>query len=520
MVGVLIRMKWRVLRHSLRGKQAVLTAGGALVGLFAALVTNLVATTDFDRAGVGGDVLAALYLLWAVGWLFGPVFTGGGDETLRPEHFALLPLTPARLARGLLGAAFVGVPAIVTFLAFLGLVLFADGPAAVAVAVVVVPLQLMFVVLLSRVVMAALGAVLRSRRGRDLGVLLVAFVGLSGFAVRAALRTAGPVLVEGRSPVLSTVLRAVPSGWGTAAVDAAGRGDWLPALAGVLGLLALVAGLLAVWGGLLVRHTTRVAVNSGPGRRRRTRAGFGDRLPANRVGAVAGKELRTWVRDARRRVALLSMLIVGVVVSVVPAVSDGAGYGSLPFAGLVVVTMACLLAGNLYGMDGSALWHTLVVPGAEAVDVRGRQLAWLLIVGPVTLVLALLLPGLTEPGTYPWVLGLAPALLGGGAGLIVVLSVYAGYPLPDRWASPFASGGSPGIVRVLLQLGIVVLLGVVALPELAVAGFGAGVPAVQWLALPVGAGVGVLCWWAGGRVAQRRLVTRGPELLADVGRHV
>ncbi|MGH3761367.1 hypothetical protein [Actinophytocola sp.] len=522
MVGVLIRMKWRVLRHSLRGKQAALTGGGALVGLLAALATFLASTVDYDRPDVGADVLAALYLLWTVGWLFGPVLTGGGDETLRPEHFALLPITSRRLAGGLLGAAFVGVPAIVTFLAFCGLFVLADGVAAVAVAVVVVPLQLVLVVLLSRVVMAGLGAVLRSRRGRDLGVLLAALVGLSGWAVQAAFNTVGPALVEGRSDTLSTVLRAVPSGWGTASVDAASRGDWPLVLGGVAGLLLVIAGLLAAWGVLLARRTTRVAVDTGPSERR-TGSGIGHRLPATRIGAVAGKELRTWARDARRRVALLSMLVVGVVVAVVPALSggdDGAGTGGLPLAGIVVVTMGCLLAGNLYGMDGSALWHTLVVPGAAAVDVRGRQLAWLLIVGPVTLVLALVLPAVTDPALYPWVVGLAPALLGGGAGLIVLLSVYAGYPMPDQRANPFAAGGSPGIVRGLLQVGMTLLLVIVASPELVIAGLASGRPALQWFALPVGIGVGVLCWWSGGRLAQRRLAAYGPELLADVARKV
>ena len=516
MVGVLIRMKWRVLRHSLRGNQGVLTLVGALFGLAAAVVTILVSTADFDRPGAGVDVLAGLFLLWTVGWMFGPVVTGGGDETLRPEFFASLPITSRRLATGLLGAAFVGVPAIATFLAFFGLVLFAADAAAVAVAVVVLPLQLGFVVLLSRVVMAGLGAVLSSRRGRDLGVLLAALVGLSGFAVQAALNTVGPALVDGRAQTLSTVLRALPSGWGSVAVDAAARGEWLLALGCVAGLLVVVAGLLVAWGALLVRRTTRVAVNAGP-TERRTRAGLGHRLPATPIGAVAGKELRTWGRDARRRVSLLSMLILGVVIAVLPALS-GDDTSSLPFAGLVVVTMGCLLAGNLYGMDGSALWHTLVVPGAEAVDVRGRQLAWLLIVGPVTLVLAIVLPGLTNPATYPWVLGLAPALLGGGAGLVVVLSVFAGYPMPDQKANPFAAGGNAGLARVLQQIGIALLLVVVALPEIAIAWV---LPTpLSWLALPVGVGMGVLCWWWWGGLAQRRLAARGPELLAEVSKRV
>ena len=208
-------------------------------------------------------------------------------------------------------------------------------------------------------------------------------------------------------------------------------------------------------------------------------------------------------------------------ISVVPAVTEG-DTGSLPFAPVVVVMFACLLAGNLYGMDGSALWHTLVAPGAERADVRGRQLAWLLVVGPVALVLALVLPAVSDPRTYPWVLGLAPALLGGGAGLIVLLSVYAAYPMPDQRASPFASGGSPGLLRTLLQVGISLLLALVALPVVAVvvAGELAEVPAVTWLGVPVGIGLGVLTFWWWGALAARRLAARGPELLGQVAKRL
>ncbi|HEY0449105.1 hypothetical protein [Actinophytocola sp.] len=516
MVGVLIRMKWRVLRHSLRGKQAVLTAAGAVVGLLAALGTIAVATADFDHPGVAVDVLAAAYLLWTVGWLVGPVLTGGGDETLRPEHFALLPIAPRRLAGGLLGAAFLGVPAIVTFLAFCGLVLHAAGPGAVVVAVLAVPLQLALVVVLSRVVMAALGAALQSRRGRDLGVLLAALVGLSGFVIQAVGRTVGPVLLEGGSATLSTVLRALPPGWGIVAVDAAGNGDWLLAVGGLAGLAAATGGLLAVWGALLVRRTTRVQASGGPSERRAGRARIGDLLPATPVGAVVGKELRTWVRDARRRVALLSTAMAAAIVAVAPALNGG-GTGSIPVAGLVVVSLGCVLAGNLYGMDGSALWHTLVVPGGVAADVRGRQVAWLLVVGPVALVLAIVLPAVAGPDVYPWVLGLTPALLGGGAGLVVLLSVFAGYAMPEQRANPFSAGNNPGILRALLQLAISLLLGVVATPVAAILWFA---PEVRWLGVPVGIAVGVLCWWWWGRIAQQRLERRGPELLAQVGKPV
>jgi ABC-2 type transport system permease protein len=493
-VGVLIRMRWRVLRHSLRGKQAGLTVVGLLAGLVAAGVTLLAAVSDFDEPGVGTDVLAAVYLMWTVGWLFAPVLTSGGDETLRAEHFALLPLSPRQLAAGLLGAAFVGVPAVVTAVAFLGLVLHADGPH-ILVALVALPLQLIFVVLLSRVTMAALGAALRSRRGRDLGILLTAFVGMSGFLVQLLVRAFGPALVSGDSPVLSTVLRSLPSGWGTVAVSSS---SWVLAVACLVGLAALNLLLLVVWGTLLARRNTRVSAVAGAVRER----AFGSRTP---LGAVVNKELRTWVRDVRRRVALLSMLVVALITSFGPMLSGGDD-GPEPFGGLTVVLFGALLAGNLYGMDGSSMWHTLVIPGAEVVDIRGRQLAWLMIVGPVTLLFAFLMPALGNPAAYPWVLGLTPALLGGGAGLVVVLSVFTAYAVPDQKASPFAAGSSPGLARGLTQIGITLLLAVAVLPVVAV------VLAGELLDQPV-----LFFWWWGG-IAVRRLSTRGPELLAQVAK--
>ena len=151
---------------------------------------------------------------------------------------------------------------------------------------------------------------------------------------------------------------------------------------------------------------------------------------------------------------------------------------------------------------------------------RGRQLAWLLIVGPVTLVLAIVLPAVTDPGLYPWVLGLAPALLGGGAGLIVVLSVYAGYPMPDQQANPFAAGGNPGIARVLLQLAIAMLLAVVALPVIAWSAPARACRPCSGSRCRWGIGVGRAVLVVVGRLAQRRLVARGPELLAEVGKQV
>lgn len=516
-------MKLRVLRNSMQGRQLVAMIFGGLFGLLAAGVTILAGVVPFDHPGTSVDVLASLYAVWLVGWVLAPVATGGGDETLRPEHFALLPIPRRKLAVGLLAASLVGVTSVVTLVAFLGLfaygLRFGVGPALVGLVFSV--LQLALVVLVYRVVMAGLGALLTSRKGKELGILLVALTGFSGIAINYVLSSVGPAIVDGRASTLTTVVRALPSGWGAVAVRAAADSSWLAVLGLLVAMAAVIAVLIALWGSLLVKRTTSTSFR-GAARTKVKRSTRRKLLPETPIGAVARKELHTWWRDARRRTALLSTLMVGVVIAIAPALSGGTSR-TLPFLSVLVVIFASMQAGNLYGFDGSALWHTLVIPGAERADIRGRQLGWALIVAPLGLLLAAVLPGVTsKPSLYPWVFGLVPALVGAGAGVILLQSVFVAFPLPDqrRNASPFASGGRPGCARVLLQLSITLLLVVAALPVAAVelAGTLSHTPVLNWAGVPVGIAVGaVLAWWWG-RIALARLVQRGPELLATVSK--
>ncbi|WP_409186083.1 hypothetical protein F9C11_18310 [Amycolatopsis sp. VS8301801F10] len=526
MVGVLVRLKLRVLRNSLRGRQIAGMIVGGLFGLLAALVTIGIAVFPAPEARITVDLLTSVYAVWMAGWVLAPIATGGGDDTLRPEHFALLPIGRRKLAVGLLAASFVGVTALVSLLAFLGLVFYGlrFGPGAALVGLVFTVLQLAFVVLLYRVVMAALGALLTSRKGKELGIILVALTGLSGVAVNYVINSVAPAIVNGQLPGFVSVVHALPSGWGTLAVHAAGTGEWGTAGGLFAALLGVVAVLVVLWGALLARQVTTPSFRGASRTRAKATRTRRSLLPSTPVGAVARKELFTWWRDARRRVALLSTLLIGFVITVVPALSGGGGRSvMLPYFGVAVVLFASMQSGNLYGMDGSALWHTLVVPGAERADIRGRQLAWALIVAPVAVVLALVLPGVTGvPDAYPWVLGLVPATLGAGAGVLMLQSVFLAFPLPDqrRSGSPWSSGGRPGCARAALMLATTLLIVLGALPVVAlcVAGKLADLPVLQWLGIPAGIATGIALAWWWGRLAQQRLAARGPELLATVSK--
>ena len=524
MVGLLISMKLRVLRNSLRGAAAFAFVMGGLVGLGVAVACVVLVATHPGGISVGTDIASAFFAIWMLGWLFGPVVTGGGDETLRPENFALLPIRPHQLAVGLLGASLAGVAPIVSILVFCSLVVVAipGGFAATVVAVVAVVAQLALVVLLSRVVIAGIGALLGSRRGKDLGVLLGALVGLAYLPARAAFEQLGPIVVGQTSPAFTLVLRALPSGWGPSAVAAAAEHNWLQAMGWLLALAGLDAVLVVAWSRLLVRRMTMAASAAGPSRARR-REGHAPRrslLPDTPTGAVIGKELTMWWRDAQRRTLLLTSILIGLLLPAF-SIAQGGGFGGLSLSALWMVVFAAMQVSNLYGLDGTAVWQTLIAPDAVQADVRGRQWAWALIVGPVALIAAAVLPAVTgATDMYPVVFALVPVLLGAGAGTMLLASVDSPYPAPSgKGRNPFGSGQSAGgfakigrrLVLTTAQMAAAIPVGV-----LLVLGMTGLVPAATWVAIPVGiaCGIGAAWWW--GQRAFRHLELRGPELLAAI----
>ncbi|GGM53268.1 hypothetical protein GCM10012275_25320 [Longimycelium tulufanense] len=221
------------------------------------------------------------------------------------------------------------------------------------------------------------------------------------------------------------------------------------------------------------------------------------RLAASPVGAVAVDELRAWRCDPRRQAALLPVLLVGLAAPLVPLLAVGALQGAefLPYTAVAVVLMAYANTSDVHLEQPS---HASTHPAA--VHVRGRQLAWLLWVGPVSVVAALALPALAgRAETYPWVLSLVPALLGTAAGALVVP--------PALCRSPHRS--VPGrATRLVLPLGVAMAAG----PEsgLVLAGDLAGCDILRWLAVPTGVTVGVLAAWWLGRVAAARVAPALP----------
>jgi ABC-2 type transport system permease protein len=508
----MIQMKLSILRHGSSTRRTV----GGIIGLVMAILTVL--TSVLAPLPAVTSLLAALMAAWFVGWVLGPSGVGGGDQSLRPEYFALEPVPLRKVTLGLLASSFVGVTVPVTAVAFLSLLTLAIrfGVLAALVAVIAVPVQVVFFVLASRVVTALSGAALRTRVGVEVTAIQNAALLAAGFSIYMLYQAVSQYtdvfdLLWNKGVPYDTVLLALPSGWGVYAVTAAGQGDVLHSLGALTALVLASAGLMAGWTALIRKRVTSPTTT--PARHGRGLTGLLQRfLPSGPVGAVIGRELRTWGQDPRRALELRTALWTGVLICAL-GLLVGLTF-MIPLAGLITIALAALMSLNVYALDGTALWQTILTPNAERHDVRGRQIAWLMVFVPIAVLVSVggvLLTG--QDWAWPWVLAILPALIGGGVGFSILFSVAWPAPGPEphrHGGNPLDSGDVVGQFNVMFPLMLLT-----AAPPAAVTavGFFLYQPGLMWSGVAVGVLEGLLLGWGLGRISYRRLEKRGPELL-------
>lgn len=523
MVGVLISMKFAMLRNSPRGMRIFGWAAGALL-----VVATWAAVILADDA-VRTEVVMLLLLMWLVGAALGPV-TMSGAGVLRPEYFALLPLDRRRLAFGLLASTFPGVASGYVLLASLVVVVPAamSGAPLVAVPVAVIGGVLTWVLALtlSRVVYALLGAAMRTRLGVEISALqfglMIGSLLAGWIVVVQAFQTVPVLLSSGVGDEIADVLRWMPSSWAADAVEAVDRGDG-GAVALWLALLLLTVGLLLV----IALALLRTDVGGASARRERRPLGSDvltgrPVLPQTETGAVIGKELRQWWRDPWRSLELRSSIWTGVVVGVFLLVAPW-GRDFAPAAGLVVAFMVALGGCNLYGQDGTALWLTIVGQRAGTVraDVRGRQWSTILLFALPALVVSTVFSAFTS-STWAWplVAAMLPALFGVASGVSVLMSAIGVSPGvdPRRRVGPNDAGGDLGLqVQVAMWATVLGVAPTILLIVQTLAGTIGSTPGVvPWWMVGVGLANGVLGFWLLGRLAIGYLRPRLPTVFSQI----
>ena len=486
---------------------------GAALALGAVIVLAVAARDGHARTAVVG-VYATLFF----GWTFFPLLGFANDETLDPSRLALLPLRPVEMAVGLATAALSGVGGACTLVVVLvAMIVASPSITAAPLAIAAGLLELATCVVAGRLLTTALSVALRSRRGRDLGVVVTMFAGLTGIAFNQASRFAAAHPRAGR--VLLHLAETTPGGWlGRAPFDAT---SGKPAqVAGELILsVALLAWALVAWSRAIQRVITTVDQSAPDRKRRRHVLGF---TAQTRWSAVAARELRYGWRDPRRRVAWLQSLIMGGFVSISVARPGGGALSSslvLGAIGVIALFGASALA-NTFGQDGTALWMQIAVPGGETSDVVGKLVAGATIVLGLCVVAASGLCAATgHLATLPAAIGLAAAVF--GCASAITLNVAVAYPIPvPESSNAFTSQSGRGCLYGLITLATLVAGSVLALP-VALLAFTHGDDSASAATATLLAGV---AWGAIGAVvgvftAGRQLRNRGADILQDVIRY-
>ena len=516
-----LQMRITLYRRQFKGGQAVIKSVFGLLGLaFAVLVCVMSARTGASQVLVGGTASLALTLT-GLGWVLFPVLSGISDDNIQPRHFQLLSVDPARLARALLTTSVVGivVPLTIVVTASIPIYAVSRSVAALPLALVAWPATVVFFVTLSRVVTLAMSQLLKSRRSREFALLAFGAIFGGLYFLQFPITQNLDRVLSGEVTWPLTLAHSIPFSWGITSVDAVLEGNWLLAVGALVGLVLVDVALVWAWQRLVLRHFDgRISTSSGSSRKQTISDGRDDATGwrATRVGAVVVRELSLWRGDMRRRSQLLSVLIFAVLAGIGPLVTD-----SIPFSAAwgawIVIFMAMGAGSNFYGLDGSSMWHLVMIPQALPDDIRGRQIAWLLVATPFAVVPVLVVRVFGDLGLERVEVPIAVtvSMLGVGAGLTAVNSVRGAYPVPEptKSFSMNTRGSFTGNAFGFLVLGIVVLA-VSVVPALLLALLLPG--AWAYLSIPVAVAIGWIGMWWGARMAVTALVRDSDRILNSV----
>ncbi|MDE3229051.1 MAG: hypothetical protein KGO05_04150, partial [Chloroflexota bacterium] len=277
-LGALLALRWKLSLRVYRRSVA------ALIGLAALLIFTLGAAATAGFLSALGYLnlphLAAVQLLFGmlallyIGWIVAPALQYSVNEGLDVSKLHTYPVSRAERMLALTLSTFFD-PTTIIILAVFAAVLVGWHASALAVALTVVALALLYIHIVgaSQFALAVLIGLLRSRRYRDLSIIIFTLMSvacsLSGQFASTLLRHVDGIHSLGRLD-LGHYLQWTPPGMAARAIASANAGDTLGALPWLLALLALTPLLLTAWAWVLDRGvTTPEGSDSATKRRRR-----------------------------------------------------------------------------------------------------------------------------------------------------------------------------------------------------------------------------------------------------------
>ena len=477
LVGLKATLTWNGVRHDVQ-RRFGLPIATLLLGWLAVTLGGAHLENAQHLAETMPEALPH-YLAWAalilfVAWITLPVIVFPLDENLDPQLLAVLPISRNEMITGLAAASLVAPATIVP-----AVLLVSNARAIGAGWWMVLPSYVVYVAMLSvglQLFSAAVSAVLRTRRGRDIATFMILGLAAGLFLAYRALDSRVTELGLGRAvlsmPILDWAAVLPPVAAQRAIVEAA-SGDPIAALL-FLGLA--MAGLLVLalsWRRVLGWMLTTPQQGSRPARRS-LRSGMAT-PPWGVISTLARKELRFYVRDPRQRlvwtgtVIFVGLAAAGTLMGAT-GLYDVRGRSWAPLAAPILVLFVGLpIALNLFGWERNAASYLFVLPAKPHQLLLGKNAAVAIALVVETAILAVGLSAFT--GFWRWTplvvpLGLCAVACQLAVGNVV--SVVTPLRLPREGTDVFAQSTEQGCLAILSQTVSFFAIGALLVPPTAV----------------------------------------------------
>ena len=565
-VGALLALRWKL------GVRVYRRSVSAIIGLVALLFFTLFFAVSAGTLTAWGylalprvaaeqllfGALGVLYIVWAVL----PALQYSVNEGLDVSKLYTYPITRAERMVSLTVSTLFDPATIIILAVFAAVIVgWHAGAAATIVTVVALGLLYIHVVGASQFTLAVLVGLLRSRRYRDLSIIIFALMtvacSLSGQFATTLLRHIQGVQFLGRLD-LGHYLQWSPPGMAARAIIAANTGHALGALLWLLALFALTPVLFGAWAWVLDRGVTTPEGGSSATRKRRrapataaapqpalsaalgmslndsdaeTGALARPHLISPVIAAIAVKDLRYFWRDPQIKASLLSSLVLLFVVFA-PDLTRQSGsspdYFAQHLAGLQpllaplpALLIVLTLSLNAFGLERQGLQSLFLTP-ARPIDVLwGKNLA----VGIVAFTAQLVLIAAVCAVTGDWN-GMPLAIIEGGSATLALLG--AGnvtsvlVPLRVRQLRMGSNNISSenGCLRSVISLGALWGTLFALTPVFILLLLPALLEHRQWyvFAAPLALFYGLSLYQIATMLIAPRLLKRGPEILAVVAK--
>ncbi len=407
-----------------------------------------------------------------VGWVALPVVIFPLDETLDPAQLAVFPVPRSRLLLGLAIASLIG-PSVVVPAILVGSNVWVQSGWARVIALVAGVVFMAQMAVASHLFTGLVSALLRSRRGRDLAVMVVVGIGL--FTFGGYQLVTGEVERMGVAGALSAHqitqwAPLLPPVAAQRAVVEAQAGNWPASLAMLAAAVAWLLVMSKAWGALLSWMLVTPDHSPRPDRARHRR-GLAERGPWGPRWVMARKELRFYVRDPRQRLVWTGTVIfVGLAVAVLVVGTESMAQFRnstwLPLlAPAMVLFVGLPIALNQFGWERNAASYLFVLPIKPRHLLHGKNMAIVLGLAIETLFLAVLLAVFSNSwNVLNLVPGLAVAAIGCQLAVGNLVSVISPLRLPREGTDVFAQASEQGCLALVAQMVSFMLIGLLMVP--------------------------------------------------------